>query len=244
MRPSAAALCGACDDVRPLGDERRVLGVRRDSLDLDAHGVAQVASGDGADARRHRRREQHRLAGRRRRLEDGVDVLGEPHVEHLVGLVEHDQPDVVEAQRAPLDVVDRPARRGDDDVDAVAKGTELAADRLTAVDRQHAGVQLAAVAVRRLGHLHGELARRDEHEGDRPARRSVEELQRRQGERGGLAGTRGRLPEHVATGEQLGDGVGLDRRRLLVPECRQRASSSGRRPSSSNVVMAGRPTAW
>ena len=73
--------------------------------------------------------------------------------------------------------------RGDDDVHAVAQGAELAADRLAAVDRQHPGAELAAVAVHRLGHLHGELAGRHEHEGDgsRPADGRIEQLQRRAG---------------------------------------------------------------
>ena len=109
----------------------------------------------------------------RRGPEDRLDVLGEAHVEHLVGLVEHDDADAVEPQRAAIDVVDRPARRGDDDVDAVAQGAELAADRLAAVDRQDPHAELAPVAVHRLGHLHGELAGRHQHEGDGLRRRTV-----------------------------------------------------------------------
>ena len=31
-----------------------------------------------------------------RRLEDGFDVLGEPHVQHFVRLVEHEQRDRIE----------------------------------------------------------------------------------------------------------------------------------------------------
>ena len=145
--------------------------------------------------------------------------------------------DVVEAQRAPLDVVDGPARRGDDDVDAVAEGAELAADRLAAVDRQRPGrrargrsgtsPRTPARRARGSGRARGRSGRRG---------RAVDELQRGQGERRRLAGAGGRLPEDVAAGEQLGDGVGLDRRRLLVPEVAvSAASSSGRRPSSSNV---------
>ena len=155
-----------------------------------------------------------------RGAEDRLDVLGEAHVEHLVGLVEHDHADAVELQRAAVDVVDRPAGRGDDDVHAVAQGAELAADRLAAVDRQHPRAELAAVAVHRLGHLHGELAGRHEHEGDglRPADGRIDQLQRRQGEGGRLAGAGGGLAEHVAAGEDRRDGVALDRRRLLVAE--------------------------
>ena len=129
-------LVGSRHDVGPLGDERH--GVAGGGpLDLDAHRVAQVAPGDGVDARRQGRREQHGLAIGGRGAEDRLDVVGEAHVEHLVGLVEHDHADAVEPQRAAIDVVDRPAGRGDDDVHAVAQGAELAADRLAAVDRQH-----------------------------------------------------------------------------------------------------------
>ena len=112
-------LVGARRRRRPAGAPAapRPASARR-RLDLDAHRVAQVALGDAVDARRHRRREQHRLALGRRRLEDRLDVLGEAHVEHLVGLVEHDDAHAVERQRAAADVVERPARRGDDDVDA------------------------------------------------------------------------------------------------------------------------------
>ncbi len=214
-------LVGSRHDVGPLGDEGH--GVAGGGpLDLDAHRVAQVAPRDGVDARRQGRREQHGLAIGGRGAEDRLDVLGEAHVEHLVGLVEHDHADAVEPQRAAVDVVDRPAGRGDDDVHAVAQGAELAADRLAAVDRQDPHAELAAVAVDRLGHLHGELARRDQHEGDglRPADGRIDQLQRRQGEGGGLAGARGRLAEHVVAGEDRRDGVALDRRRLLVAQRR------------------------
>ena len=197
---------------------RGALVVGGRALDLDAHRVAHEAAGDALDARRHRRREQDRLAAVGRGREDRLDVLGEAHVEHLVGLVEHDEADGVEGERAPVDVVDRPARRGDDDVHAVAQGAELAEDRLPAVDRHDLGADAAPVAVARLGHLHGQLAGRHQHEGDRVTGRVVDELQRRQREGGRLAGAGGGLPEHVAAGEHLGDGVALDRRRLLVPE--------------------------
>ena len=54
--------------------------------------------------------------------------------------------DLVEAQAAALEVVDRAAGRGDDDVDAASQPAELLADRLAAVDRQDPRAELAAVA--------------------------------------------------------------------------------------------------
>ena len=127
----------------------------------------------------------------------------------------------VELQRSAREVVERPARRRDDDVDALLEGPQLAADRLAAVDRQHPRPEPAAVAVDRLGHLHRQLARghqdqRARHRRARPSPRDP--LQQRQGERGGLAGAGRRLAEQVPALEERRDGLRLDRRRLLVAE--------------------------
>ena len=46
--------------------------------------------------------------------------------------------DLAQVDRAAPHVVDQPARRGDDDVDAALQRAQLALDRLAAVDRQHA----------------------------------------------------------------------------------------------------------
>ena len=54
--------------------------------------------------------------------QDRLDVLGEAHVEHLVGLVEHDEPQLAQVEGALLEVVHDAARRTDDDVDAAAQG--------------------------------------------------------------------------------------------------------------------------
>ena len=59
--------------------------------DLDPDRVLQVAAGDALDARRHRRGEQHGLPRLGDGGEDGVQLVGEAHVEHLVGLVEDDR---------------------------------------------------------------------------------------------------------------------------------------------------------
>ena len=98
-----------------------------------------------------------------------LDVLGEAHVEHLVGLVEHDDLKAAQVQRSPGDVVERAPGRRHHDVDATVKRTQLPADRLPAVDRQHAHAHVASVAVHRLGDLYRELARGYENQGEHPA---------------------------------------------------------------------------
>ena len=68
-------------------------------------------------------------------MEDRFDVFGEAHVEHLVGFVEHDGVDSAQVEGASLDVIDRPTRSCNDDVDASAQRVKLASDRLSSEDR-------------------------------------------------------------------------------------------------------------
>ena len=77
------------------------------------------------------------------RFEDRLEVLGEAHVEHLVGLVEHDGAHRAEIERAALDVVERAAGRRDDDVDAALQRAQLLAD---ATGRRRSGARCARFA--------------------------------------------------------------------------------------------------
>ena len=160
------------DDVGDLADPRGLAGGRL-GLDPDRDRVPQVPPGEPRDRPRDRGREQRRLVDLGQRAEDPLEVVGEAHVEHLVGLVEHDGLDLVEADRPALEVVDRAARRRDDDVDAAREPVELRGDRLAAVDGHDPRAELAAVLVDRLGDLHRELAgrRQDERPGPAPAAR-------------------------------------------------------------------------
>ena len=94
-------------------------------LTVISDGTGRVAVRDPPDLGRHRRREQRDLLVLRRGLEDRLDVLGEAHVQHLVGLVEHDVLHVREVERAPLQVVHDAARRTDDDVHTAPQRGEL-----------------------------------------------------------------------------------------------------------------------
>ena len=109
--------------------------------------VVEVAVGQRADRRRHRRREQRRLAAVGRHVEDALDVLEEAEVEHLVGLVEDDEAAGVEDQRRALGEVHHAADRADDDVAAGAQLRLLRADRRAAEDGDD--VDALARAVRR-----------------------------------------------------------------------------------------------
>ncbi len=85
----------------------------------DAQRVLLVALGERDDRARHGGREQQRAARVRRGVEDLLEIVAEAHVEHLVGLVEHDDLEPGQVERAALEMVAQAAGRADDDVGAV-----------------------------------------------------------------------------------------------------------------------------
>ena len=120
--------------------------------------------GDSQDAGRQRRREQRRLAGGRRALENLLDVLGEPHVQHFVCLVQHEHANAVETQCLAADVVERAARRRHHDVRSAIEGANLLLHGRAAVERDDDDAGPVRIFVDRLTDLHRQLPRRDEHE--------------------------------------------------------------------------------
>ena len=218
-------LVGAAHDVHALPDA----GHLRARWPFGAHGhpdrLPEMASRDPRDRGRDRGREERGLASRRGRGEERLEVFGEAHVEHLVGLVEHDGLHGVEGEAAASQVVHGPAGGGDHHVDPAPERPELLADRLAAVDRKDVGIHATTISVDGLRDLHRQLARGDQDERERPARARPpqapaggEPLQDREREGGRLAGPRGRLRQHIAPGEEGRDRLELDRRRLLVPQ--------------------------
>ena len=185
-------------------------------LDAHVHRLPRVVFDQRADHRRHRGRKENRLPIGGRLLEDGLDVLAETHVEHPVGLVEDDHPEVLQLQRLALQMVHHAPWRADDDLRAFAQTAELAVVALPAVDRQLAHALLEHRQLRHLlRDLHGQLPRRAEDQHLRPANGYVHALDRRDGKCRGLARAGLRKPDDVGAGEELGNGLGLDRRRLL-----------------------------
>ena len=71
-------------------------------------------------------------------LEDCVYALRKTHGEHLVGLVEDECADVVEAGCAALHEVDEASWRGNNDIHAVAQRPHLRLEAGTAIDGEDA----------------------------------------------------------------------------------------------------------
>jgi hypothetical protein len=210
----------ALNDVRDFANPRR--GARRHGLagDGDEHRGFQIAFGDGADRRRHGRREQGRLMIVGDGIENGHEIVGEAHVEHLVGLVEHDEADSIENERPAPNVVQRAPRCRDNDIDAAPKHTQLLLHRLSTIDRQDAHVTRSAIAMHSFGDLHRELACGDENQraDGRRIVTSANALEQRQRERGRFSGSSRRLAERIAAGEQGWNRLALNGGRFLVSE--------------------------
>ena len=111
-------------------------GRRRRALDVERHGdCEQLRATAPRSAAAWWRRRSRVCAGRRQVLEHAADVGEEAHVEHAVGLVEHEDLEAGEPGVGVLEVIEQAARAGDDDVDAAAEGALLRLHRDAAVDR-------------------------------------------------------------------------------------------------------------
>ena len=176
---------------------------------LDAHGVARVFRCEAVDLAVERGGEEERLALPANLADDAVDGRAEAQVEHAVGLVEHEQGDAVEADEAPLEQILEPARRGHEDVGA--RGLlGLAVDADSAEGRGDAQAAGARDGRGLLGDLHGELARRHQHEAGRNARVAADALGHRDREGQRLAAAGRRFREDVAPCQCVGKDELLD----------------------------------
>ena len=108
-----------------VGAERKrcvmVVGRRRGRATSMRTGSLQELVGEALDFGRHGRGEEQRLAARRQQLADALDVGDEAHVEHAVGLVDDEDLDAGQQQLAALEMIEQPAGRGDQHVDAAVE---------------------------------------------------------------------------------------------------------------------------
>ena len=151
-------------------------------------------------------------------VEQRLDVLDEAHVEHLVGLVEHDGLELVQAQRAAVHEVDGAARGGDDDVDALLQRLPLRADGRAAVDGGDAGtataVEAGAVAGDGLGDLQRQLTGGGEHHAE------------------------GRVAAAAASGRISAGGPASAARTPPSCRCRWRPGRAGRGPRPAGAMAS------
>ncbi len=219
-------------------DVEHVVGHRGDGrvrlVDGMQHLVLQEAVHELVDAVVQRRAEQHPLPVARRLVEDAGDAREESEVGHVVGLVDDGDLHGIQLHEALLHEVFESAGAGDDDVDAVLEGRDLAVLVDAAEDR--GGLQSVGRGERLEGRvdLRRELAGRGEHETEDAAGAARSAGQRtaearghrdREGERLARAGLA--AAEHVAAGERVGQGVDLDRERSGLAVLREDVEQGG-----------------
>ena len=197
---------------------RDVLGRGIAPRHLDQGRLVQQPVGQGLDLVAEGGREQQALLLLRQHGQHLLDVVDEAHVQHAVGFVEHEDLHVLQVQRALLVVVQQAARRGHQDVHALAQAVDLRL-HAHAAEHHHAGDgQVLAVGAHALLHLRGQFTcgREDEGaDGDAPARVALGRLRRQpvqhgQCEAGGLAGACLGAGHEVSALEHGGDGLRLD----------------------------------
>ena len=197
------------------------LGRGRLRGNLHLHRVGDELLAQAGDLFGHGGREEQALPLGRQQAGDLGQRLDEAQVHHLVGLVQHEDLDMVEHQGALVDQVQQAAGRGHQDIDPAAKAGNLLADRHPAehgLDRQ---VQELGIEPHVVGNLRRQLARGAQHQHPAAARETPggiggQAVQRRQREGGRLAGAGLGNAQQVTAFHQGGDRLPLDGGGIVV----------------------------
>jgi hypothetical protein len=100
-----------------------------------AHWLALVPPNEYVDLTVECRREEQRLAVRRRSVEDPAYCREEPHISHTIGLINHGNVDIRQVKFPGAHEVLQPTRARHRYVDAPAQSAELAPEPQAAVER-------------------------------------------------------------------------------------------------------------
>ncbi len=156
--------------------------------------------------------------------------MNEAHIEHAIGLIQHQHFNAVKLDRAALHVIHQTPWRGDQNIDTTAQFVDLRLHADTTENGHGLQWQMAAISDHALFHLGGQLARGCQNQRAHLALAAVaamvhQALQQRQSKAGGFAGAGLRCCHDIAAGENGGNGLRLDRGRggvlLLVNRAQQ-----------------------
>ena len=192
---------------------------------LDIFRVRQEPVGQFLDRRRHRCRKQQRLARGGQFAADRFDIGDEPHVEHAIGFVDHQQFASGQQDLAAFEQIHQASGRGDQHVDAIGQRLDLIAHLDPADQQRHAQIVVLAVLFEVFGNLRGQFAGRFENQRPRHQRATAamrQNVDHRQHETGGLARAGLRDADDVAHHQHRRDGLRLDRSRLVIAGIKHR----------------------
>ncbi len=157
----------------------------------------------------------------RQQLDDLANVVDEAHVEHAIGLVEHQHLHLGKIRGTLLRQIEQAPGSRHQDIAAAPQGADLRVDAHAAEHLVGAQLHVLAVVAGALRHLRGKLAGGGQHQRTRRAAGAVcliggEPLQNGQHEAGGLAGAGLRAGEHIAAGEHGRNRLNLNGGRRVV----------------------------
>ena len=188
-------------------------------LDPNAFGVLgktlnQVLNGPG-----ERRREENGLPCLRQGFQYELDVFPEAHVEHDIRFIQDDHFDLVEAQSSTPHMVHDPPWCTDDDLGSLLQPHQLSVIRLSSVnwERVHAALEQRQL-VNLLRDLDGQFTGGTKDQNLDGPHLWLDLFDGRNGKGGGFPRTGLGLAHQIVALEQQGNGFGLNRRGLLVPE--------------------------
>ncbi len=194
-------------------------GLRFVIAHFDAQRLALNAFADAFDTRRIGGGKQQRLTLRRRVADHIVDIVGEAHVQHAVGLIQHQHLQFVQQQRFLAQVLLNAPRRPHHDVRRVHQRIELRPHRLATAQRQDFDVlRETRQATQLFAHLIGQFTGGTEHQRLRGDLSDDDIIQQTNAERRRFAAAGFRLGAHVPPLQNGGQRGGLHRRHFGVPQ--------------------------
>ena len=182
-------------------------------------GVDQEFLAEPLDLRPERGGEHQGLANARQGLDDAFDIRDEAHVEHAVGLVDHQNLDAAQHDPAPLEHVDQAAGGGDQNVGVLTERGFLQREPLATDEQRLAQAVVGAVGGEVVRDLLCELPRRRQDQATRHARLAgarAQDVDDRQRVGCGLARAGLGATQQVDAPQDERDALVLDRRRRLV----------------------------
>ena len=192
-----------------LFDGRRLRG------DGDVNRVLNQSPGESDHFRLHGGGEEEGLAARREQGDYPANVREKTHVEHPVGFVEDEGFDVSKGDKPLADQVEKPSRRGDENMEPFVQGRCLRVLPDSSEDHSMAEGEVTAVRGGRISDLGGQFPcwGKNEDPGaslERFSRFADQELQYRQHEGGGLPCSGLGASDQVPPLEKVGDGLALN----------------------------------
>ena len=127
---------------------------------FDAARVVEQGLGQGADVVREGGREQQGLALLRHQGDHLADIADKAHIQHTVGLIEHQDLNPGQVYRALPHMVEQTTGRRHQEINAASQGLELRVN-IDATEHDHRGQgDMFAIGLHRFLHLSGQFARR------------------------------------------------------------------------------------